>query len=63
VWVPKDVEPEPLPERIRGHKEALGGGAHIRLDLPQPSDESGLRVSARDNGDSDLLCDDPIDGA
>src|SRR5215212_3219356 len=46
---------------LRSDPQALGGGAHIRVDLSQPPDESRLRVFDPDHRSVDLCDDDPTD--
>lgn len=64
VWVPNDVEPDPIPTcGLRSSDpQTLGCGAHIlRVDLSQPPDESRLRVFGPDHRSIDLCDDDPTD--
>src|SRR5215210_8431647 len=46
---------------LRSDPQALGSGAHIRVDLSQPPDESRLRVFDPDHRSVDLCDDDPTD--
>src|SRR5215208_1576901 len=46
---------------LRSDPQALGRGAHIRVDLSQPPDESRLRIFDPDHRSVDLCDDDPTD--
>jgi hypothetical protein len=50
-----------LSRGLRSDPQTLDSGAHIRLDLSQPPEESTLRVSARNGRGTDLRDDDPAD--
>jgi hypothetical protein len=49
------------PLGLRSDPQALGRGAHIRVDLWQPPDESRLRVFGPEHRSVDLCDDDPTD--
>src|SRR5215207_10180525 len=46
---------------LRSDPQALGRGAHIRVDLSQPPDELRLRVFGPDHRSVDLCDNDPTD--
>src|SRR5829696_2300726 len=46
---------------LRSDPQALGRGAHIRVDLSQPPDKSRLRIFDPDHRSVDLCDDDPTD--
>jgi putative transposase len=52
----------PRAERFPGAAEEVGGGAHLRVDLPQPEDGQRLREVVRHRGGLRLRGDDPADG-
>src|SRR5918998_468887 len=49
-------------EGLPGAAEEVGGGAHLRVDLPQPEDGQGLREVVRNRRGLRLRGDDPAYG-